>query len=167
MKISPTKRTYQLGPLAGVAAIVVLGGCSFGPSSSEIEQAAQEKVEQYLTRCSDSYIAATVESDGQLRVHQWIPAKINVNVEELTGTDKSVGIEWKGTVQVGSAKLIRVSYEKHETVAQPALDIHTPQGWLVKKDGKWELLRFANNTLLGLQLTGDELKKVPCSALSD
>jgi len=167
MKISLIKRTYQLGPLAGVTAIMLLGGCSSGPSSSEIERAAQEKVEQYLTRCGDSYIAATVESDGQLHVHQWIPAKINVNAEELTSTDKSVGIEWKGTVQVGSAKLIRMSSEKHETVAQPVLDIHTPQGWLVKKDSRWELFRFPNNTQLGLQLTGDELKKVPCSALSD
>jgi hypothetical protein len=142
-----------------VAVIMVLGGCSSGPSSSEIERVAQEKVEQYLTRCGDSYIAATVESNGQLLVHQWIPAKVNVNAEELTRTDESVGIEWKGMVQVGSAK--RMS----EGVFQPALDIHTPQGWLVKKDGKWELFRFADNTLPGLQLTGDELKKVECSAL--
>jgi len=155
----PGKKAYQLGVLAGVLAIVVLGGCSSELSSSEIERAAQEKVEQYLTRCGDSYIAATVESDGQLRVHQWIPAKINVNAEELTRTDKSVGIEWKGMVQAGSAKRMSPG------VFQPALDIHTPQGWLVKKDGKWELFRFANNTQLGLQLTGDELKKVQCSAL--
>lgn len=164
---SPIKRTYQLGPLAGVAAIMFLGGCSSGPSSSEIERAAQEKAEQYLTRCGDSYIAATVKSDGQLRIHQWIPAEINVNAEELTATDKSVGIEWKGTVQVGSAELVRVSAEKHATIAQPVWT-HPAQGWLVKKDGKWELFRFANNTPeLGLQLTGDKLKKVPCSALSD
>lgn len=77
VKRSPIK-DISAWPLAGVLAIVVLGGCSSGPSSSEIERAAQEKVEQYLTRCSDSYIAATLESDGQLRVHQWIPAKINV-----------------------------------------------------------------------------------------
>lgn len=68
MKISPIKRTYQLGPLAGVVAIMVLGGCSSGPSSSEIERAAQEKAEQYLTRCGDSYIAATVDSPKQYQV---------------------------------------------------------------------------------------------------
>ena len=160
----PRKKAYHLGKLAGVLVVMVLGGCSSGPSSSEIDRVAQEKVEQYLTRCDDSYIAATVESDGQLSVHQWVPAKITVNAEELTRTDKSVGIEWKGTVQVGSGKR---SYGKNGTVVQPVLEIHTPQGWLVKKDGKWELFRFANNTQLGLQLTGDELQKVQCSALPD
>jgi hypothetical protein len=163
MEIIPGKKAYHLGPLAGVLVIMVLGGCSSGPSSSEIERVAQEKVEQYITRCGDSYIAATVESDGQLRVHQWVPAKININAEELTQTDKSVGIEWKGMVQAGLAVLDKDP--DNRTVAIPVLEIHSPQGWLVKKDGEWELFRFANNTLPGLQLTGDELKKVECSAL--
>lgn len=151
----------QLGLLAGVLVNLALAGCSSGPSSSEIERVAREKVEEYLTPCGDSYVAATVESNGQLSVHQWVPARINLNAGELTATDKSVGIEWQGMVQVGLA--MRMS----DGVYLPALDIHTPQGWLVKKHGKWELFRFPNNTLPGLQLTGDELKKVDCSALSD
>lgn len=163
MGVNPGKKAYQVGPLAGVLTIMLLGGCSSGPSSSEIERTAQEKVEQYLTPCGDSYIAATVELNGQLRVHQWIPAKININADDLTTADKAAGIEWKGRVQVGSAVLTKD--QDNRTVAVPVLDIHSPQGWLVKKDGKWELFRFANNALLGLQLTGDELKKVQCSAL--
>ena len=151
----------QLGLLAGVLVILALAGCSSGPSSSEIERVAREKVEQYLTPCGDSYVAAAVESNGQLRVYQWTPAKINLSAERLNTTDKSVGIEWHGMVQVGSA--MRMS----DGGFRPALDIHTPQGWLVKQNGNWELFRFQNNTLPGLQLTGDELKKVDCSALSD
>ena len=163
MQIIPGKKASHRRALTGVLVIVVLGGCSSGPSSSEVERVAQEKVEQYLTRCGDSYIGAKVEADGQLQIHQWGPAEVNINAEELTEGDKADGIEWKGTVQVGSAVLRK---EHDRTVVIPALEIHCPQGWLVKEDGKWELFRFANNkTLRGVQLTGGELKKVECSAL--
>ena len=37
--------------------------------------------------------------------------------------------------------------------------------WPTSPDGKWELFKFANNTLLGLELTADELKRVECATL--
>src|SRR6476646_2910821 len=79
MQIIPVKKAYQFGLLASVLAIMLLAGCSStsrGLLMSETERAAQERVEQYLTRCGDSYVAGIVRWDGRLYPHQWKPAKI-------------------------------------------------------------------------------------------
>lgn len=151
------------GMLVSALAIMLLA-CSCGPFQSEIDKAAQERVEQHLTRCGDSYVAGSVGPDGQLFLHQWRPAKININPEKLTEVDKQNGIEWKGSVQVGSA-MRSGSGENWAADFQPALEIHTPQGSLVKKSGKWELFTFGGSTQVGLVLTGQSLKKVECSVL--